>query len=199
MQLCQRLRKSLLPLSAALFFSAILSAAAKQSAVPLTFCCSAQNDLYLALRQAHYPRFQTPLAAIQSAAPGSAVLLLADDYPARQTALDPTGFALAQEKQLRLFIEYPAMVPGLELAPPRSTVWERVVVSSDSLAPALPRLRILAAHECYFVPVSNAPPAELVVARVAGYDTALYGLPDKDVFPILFALPERNLMVATPA
>ena len=71
------------------------------------------------------------------------------------------------------------------------------MVSSDKFAPALPRLRILAAHDCHFVPVTNSPPADLVVARVAGYDTAIYGLPEKDVFPILFELPERNLIVAT--
>ena len=40
-------------------------------------------------------------------------------------------------------------------------------------------------------------PADLVAARVAGYDTAVFGLPAKDVFPILFELPERGLIVAT--
>ena len=101
--------------------SADLSFAAKQSAAPLTFCCSAQNDLYLALGKARYPRFETPLAAIQNAAPGSGVLLLADDYPTRRTTLDTAGFDLARQKDLRLFIEYPATVPGLELAAPRAT------------------------------------------------------------------------------
>jgi hypothetical protein len=187
----------LLLFSAALLSAVCPSATAKPGPASLTFCCSARNDLYLALAKSRYPRFQTPLAAIQNAAPGSAVLLLADDYPARQTPLGPAGFDLAQQKHLRLFIEYPAAVPGLELAPPRTTTWERLVVSSDKFAPVLPRLRILAAHDCHFVPVSGSPAADLVVARVAGYDTALYGLPEKDVFPILFELPERNLIVAT--
>ena len=191
------LRNTLLLFGAALFSSASFSLAAEQSAAPLTFCCPAQNDLYLALGKAHYPRFGTPRAAIQNAALGSAVLLLADGYPPRQTTVDPDGFALAQDKNLRLFIEYPAALPGLELAPPRNAAWERLVVSSDKFAPALPRLRILTAHICRFVPVSNSPPAHLVLARVAGYDTAIYGLPEKDVFPILFELPERNLIVAT--
>jgi hypothetical protein len=193
-----KLHKPLLALlSAPLLATVGLASVAKQDAAPLTFCCSAQNDLYVALGKAHYPRFTTPFAAIQSAAPGSAVLLLADDYPVRTTGLDPADFALAQEKRLRLFLEFPAAVPGLEIGSPRTTTWERVVVSCDMFAPALPRLRILAAQDCHFVPVSNAPPAALVVARVAGYDTAIYGLPDKDVFPILFEAPERHLMVAT--
>src|ERR1035441_3108656 len=190
------LRNSLLLLSAAMLSSASLSLAEKQNPTPLTFCCSPQNDLYLALAKAHYPRFETPLAAIQSAPPGSGVLLLADSYPARQTALDPAGFDLARQKDLRVFIEFPAALPGLELAAPRTTTWERLVVSSEMFAPTLPRLRILAAHDCHFVPVSGSPAADLVVARVAGYDTAAYGLPEKGVFPILFELPERKLIVA---
>jgi hypothetical protein len=192
-----KLRNSLLLSSAALLCSASLSIDAQQSAAPLTFCCSAQNDLYLALGKALFPRFETPLAAIQNAEPGSAVLVLADDYPTRQTALDPAGFDLARQKNLRLFIEFPAALPGMELAAPRTTTWERLVVSSDKFAPALPRLRILAAHDCRFVPVRGSPAADLVVARVAGYDTAIYGLPEKDAYPILFEVPERNLMVAT--
>jgi hypothetical protein len=153
--------------------------------------------LYLALGKSLYPRFVTPFAAIQNAAPCSAVLLLADEYPTHQTVLDPVGFALARNKHLRLFIEYPAGISGVELAPPRAATWERVVISSDKFAPALPKLRILAAHDCHYLPVGGSPPAHLVVARVAGYDTAIYGLPEKDVFPILFELPERDLIVAT--
>ncbi len=184
-------------LSAALLSSISPSSAAEQSAASLTFCCSAQNDLYVALARLHYPRFQTPLTAISNAARGSAVLLLADDYPARQVALDPGGFDLARERNLRVFIEYPAAVPGLQLAPPRGVRWERLVVSSDKFAPELPRLRILAAHDCHFVPVSGVDNADLVMARVAGYDRAIYGLPDKDVFPILFTQAEGHLIVAT--
>ena len=190
--------KALLTLgSVALLCSIASSAPAKQRSAALTFCCSTQNDLYVALGKAHYPRFDTPLAAISNAAPGSAVLLLADGYPARQTALDPAGFEFARQRDLRLFIEYPAAVPGLEIAAPRTTVWERLVVSSERFSPALPRLRILAAHDCHFVPVSGVQGADVVVARVAGYDTAMYGLPEKDVFPILFEVPERKLLVAT--
>ncbi len=188
---------ALLLLSAALFLGAYRSAPAKQGTAPLTFCCSAENDLYVALGKTRYPRFQTPYAAIENAAPGSGVLLLADDYPARRTALDPAGFDLAAQKNLRVFIEYPAAVPGLELAAPRTTVWERLVVSSDMFAPAVPRLHILAAHDCHFVPVSGSLAADLVVARVAGYDAAVYGLPAKGVAPILFGLPARRLVVAT--
>jgi len=182
----------------------------------LIFCCSPSNDLYVALSGPSYPRYPSPTTAIQRAAPGSAVLLLADGYPERTTTVQPGDWDLAQEKLLRLLIEYPAAIPGLDLAPPRATAWERIVVCSDTFGPELPRLRLLAAHDCHFTPVSgpgierivkpqpaqasatgDLPWADLVVARVAGYDTAVYGLPESGTFPILFTLPARNLIVAT--
>ena len=170
----------------------------------LIFCCSAGNDLYQALGRSRFARFERPTLAIERAAEGSAVLLLADGYPAQSVHLDAADFAAAKKKHLRLFIEYPAAVPGLETGAPQSTTWERLVISSERFAPALPRLRILAAHDCHFVPVlataaASVPLAEpdLVVARVAGYDTAVYGLPKTGVFPILLKLSEPGWFVAT--
>ena len=206
----------LIGLALLLFAAGACQAAGGGGKPDLTFCCSAGNDLYVALGKPAHPRFASSGAAIQNAAPGSAVLLLADGYPERPTAIEPDDFALAQRKNLRLFVEYPAAVPGLEVGAPRGTVWERIVVSSDKFGPELPRMRLLAAHDCHFTPVSGAggksliPPApgtastaadstrvDLVVARVAGYDTAIYGLPADGAFPILFEVPSRNLVVAT--
>jgi len=71
-------------------------------------------------------------------------------------------------------------------------------VASDAFGPDLERLRILAVHGCRFVPV-QAPNAHIVMARVAGFDKAIYGLP-KETFPILFELPDRlsgAVMVST--
>jgi hypothetical protein len=162
----------------------------------LTFACGPENDLYLALGKS-YQRFDTPIAAVQHAPPGSGVLLLADQYPARTLAIEPNTYDLAQKRNLRLLVEYPSVIPGLQVSAPRTTVWERIIISSDRFSPALSRLRILAAHDCHFLPIHGPVEADLVVARVAGYDTAVYGIPDKEAFPILFGLPDRNLIVAT--
>ncbi len=163
----------------------------------LTFCCSPRNDLFLALRAYHFRRYDRPLEAIQKAKAGSVVLLLADEYPEHPLRLDDLAFALVSEKRLRLFLEYPASVPGLKIGAPRSTAWERFVVASEGFAPALPRLRILAAHGCRYMPVSAALAPDLVVARVAGYDSAIFGIPAVGTFSILFEVPERNWIVAT--
>jgi hypothetical protein len=180
-----------------LCFCSWASWAQNRTGSELVLCCSPRNDLFLSLKTHHFQRYDQPIEAIQNARAGSAVLLLADDYLEHRVRLAERGFALASEKRLRLFIEYPEAVPGLSTGSPRSTAWERIVVASDKFAPALPKLRILAAHGCQYVPVSNWFNADVVVARVAGYDTALFDLPAAGVFPILFEIPERHWVIAT--
>src|SRR5207249_3505482 len=153
--------------------------------------------LYLALKGEHFPRVELAAVAIQKAPPDSVVLVLAENYPTRGTVIEPASFELAQKKNVRLFVEYPAALPGFDLGMPRAAIWERIVVASEKFAPSLPKLRILAAHDCRYLPVSGAFNPDLVLAKVAGYDKAIYGIPETNVFPILFEVPERNLMIAT--
>lgn len=163
----------------------------------LTFCCRADNDLYAALaRGGQKPaRFDAPSEAVEHAPAGSAVLILADGYPDQPTDVPASAFERAKEKGLRLFVEYPAALPGMEVGAPRKTQWERVVVSSDVFGPELPTLSILGVHGCRYVPIRAADPL-MVVARVAGFDKAVFGLP-KEAAPILFQTTDRSLMVAT--
>ncbi len=180
-----------------LFLPNLFAATEQSSRAALNFCCSPQNDLYRALAKTHSPRFDTPARAVQNAAPGSAVLLFADEYPAHTLTVDPELFDQAREKDLRVFVEFPTAIPGVAFGPVRGTAWERIVVSSDMFEPELPSLCILAANDCHFLPVTNAFPTHLVVARVAGYGNAIYGLPKSNTFPILFEAPGKNLFVAT--
>ena len=180
------------------------------------FSCQPDNDLYRVLEQAGYvaPCFDGLEEALRAAPPGAGVLALADDYPRPSPALDEGLAGLVADKGLRLYLEYPAALPGLTLGEPRPTQWERVVVSSDFFSPALERHTILAQHGCWFLPLreerslEREPPVDdgrlprerqdvaLALARVAGYDRALYGLP-ADAHPILFALPGARVLVAT--
>lgn len=180
---------------------ASLSCVLATSAAPLVFSCSPDNDLFrvaskngMALK-----RFDTPAAAVEAAGEGAGVLLLADGYPARTTTLDAALFDKAARKKLRLYVEYPSYLPGVAVGTPRGTHWERAVIASDVFAPALGKLRILAIHGCRFVPV-NAMHPHIVIGRVAGFDTAVFGLA-KESFPILCELPKRagagEVLVAT--
>jgi hypothetical protein len=158
-----------------------------------TFACSANNDLFKLVPDAK--RFDTPAQAIDHAADGSAVLILADGYPTQLTELPSSAFDLARAKHLRLYVEFPSEIPGLKIGKPRSTTWERAIVASDAFGEALPKLRIVAPQDCYFTP-SDAPNPDLVIGRVAGFDTAVYGLP-KERWPLLFSMKDGQWIVAT--
>jgi hypothetical protein len=171
---------------------------------PLVFSCSPSNDLYqlLASGKASLRRHDAPEEAVAQAAPGSGLLLLAEGYPEKTTELAPETFQQAADKRLRLYVEFPSFVPGLQIGEPRSiakgthhNLLERVFVASDAFGAALEKLSILDFHDGRYVPV-EAPNADLVLARAAGFDKAIYGLPAEGVKPILFQPPQGGILVA---
>lgn len=168
------------------------------SAGELHLCCSEGNDLYQVLAANRVPciRHDRVDRAISAASPGSGVMLLADGYPQRTTQVSPELFDQASEKKLRLYVEYPAALPDMKVGKMRHSRLERVVVASDVFGDALKKMRLLAVHDCHFVEMQAEDPY-LVLAKVAGYDTAVYGLADATPFPILFEHPRGNVMVST--
>jgi hypothetical protein len=213
----------------------------------IVFCCHAANDLYQVLARLDfvYPRYEQLDEALSAAPEGAGVLALADDYPRLADALSAALGNVVAAKGLRLYLEYPASVPGIALGAPRPTTRERVVVSSSAFEPHLLRHAILAQHGCWFLPLERAQLAAepdlvsqpwvpgqgdnaespsrsgrmapvaaapgpavpwpagletlLAIARVAGYDRAVYGLP-AEAHPILFVLPGcTTILVATSA
>lgn len=178
---------------ALLLFAALL--ASPPAAATVTFCCSPSNDLYCALTP-RPSRYDTPTQALANAPDGSALLILADNYPTRRTQLDDAFFATATKKRLRLYLEFPSTVPGVEFGAPKQAAWERVVIASDAAGKPLPKLRILNAHACTYLPVAaGARDPLLVIARVAGFDTAVYGLP-RTATPLFFQVPDRPWWIA---
>jgi hypothetical protein len=157
----------------------------------LLLCCAEDNDLYRVLTNcgAKPKRFGSLAAAVKAAPKGAGVLALADEYPKPAPGVSERLLTAAARKGLRLYIEYPESTPGVTLSAPRPTDRERLVVASDFFAPRLAAGAVLAQHGCWFLPV-NVDGAHLVVARVAGYRRAVYGLP-AEAFPALFALPGR--------
>lgn len=175
-------------------------AALEAAQAPLwTFACSPTNDLYRvassALGQAP-PRYDLAADAVTAAPKGTAVLVLADGYPDRPTEVGETWLARAAEKDLRVYLEYPATLPDLAVGAPRAAGLERGVVASEFFGPALPPQRIVAIHGCRYTPVT-VPKPHLVLARVAGVDTAVFGLQDTATQPVLFDHPRGHLLVAT--
>jgi hypothetical protein len=165
----------------------------------LTFVCAPNNDLYTAVMHggARPPRFATAGEGVERATPGTGVLLLADGYPSARTRVDDAVLKAAGAKRLRLYIEYPESFPGITFGAPRGVTWERVVVASDVFAPEpLAKLRILSAQGCQFLPVKADAP-DLVLARVAGFDHAVFGLPRATTMPLLFRTPQGDWIATT--
>jgi len=164
----------------------------------LMLVCARENDLYQVLVDNRIPcvNCHSPLMAVQRALPGAGVLVLVDSYPERGWAISDEVLALAREKRIRMYVEFPSALPGVALGETRGVKWERAVVSSDLFGEDVPAGRIIGIHSCRFVPV-EAQSAHIVMARVAGFDSAVFGLPENDVFPILFQLPDTAVMVAT--
>jgi len=184
-------------MEATVCFLLLLGAGSDGAAEPLSFVCPEKNDLYRVVTSSgkQYARFDDPERAVEQAAEGSGVLILAGGYPEETTALGEDVFRRAAARRLRLYIEYPRSLPGLEVGRPISTHVERVVISSDFFGGALEKLRILSVNGLHYVPVRSGR-SHMVAARVAGFDHAVYGLPRKTA-PILFQLPGRDVLVAT--
>ncbi len=163
----------------------------------LIFCCSLENDLYQALLSSGElpPRFEEIGEAIHGASSGDGVLALADSYPIPSLRIEDKMMDLARQKGLRLYIEYPLSVPDLNFGEPSTVEWERLVVTSDFFGPELPPMSILTMHSCWFLP-AKASDHHLVLARVAGYDTAVYGLPS-EIHPILFNYSDFALVATS--
>ena len=176
----------------------LVDAAQAAERATLTFSCVPGNDLYRVYAAAAgraAPRFDSAREAVDHAAAGSGVLILAEGYPDKTTTLDESVFKAAERKQLRLYVEYPSMLPNAQVGPPRGTSAERAVVASDFFGPGLGKPQILAINGLHFVSIAANNP-HLVAAKVAGFDTAVFGLPPTNN-PILFEHSHGNLLVAT--
>ncbi|MGD1102633.1 MAG: hypothetical protein ABSA59_11250 [Terriglobia bacterium] len=193
--------KALGAIPIAAFVPVLSEARTRQS---LLFNCTEDNDLYRVVSSTGvaYSRYDTPQEAVARAAPDSGVLILAEGYPEKTTKLDATLFQKAAGKKLRLYVEFPSLVPRLQVGEPRSiakgrygNLLERVFVASDAFSPSLEKLAILDFHDGRYVPIAAAN-ADLVLARAAGFDKAVYGLPTEGVNPILFRVPEGDVLVA---
>ena len=154
------------------------------------FYGNVRNDLYRLLQREGFTirKYSTPEAAVKAAPQGAGVLILGSNYPQAdplnritQQLLDEAG-----KKSLRLYIEYPASFPGLDIpAKPLETKFERGVITADVFGDELAPMSLLGIHNCHILAV-NADNPLIVLAKVVGFDKAEYGLADTKTYPLLF-------------
>ena len=203
-------------IAAALLLLAARSGAASPT---LVFVSDGLNDVLAAV-----PRGATPLAtkvaptlsaALAACEEGDGLLVMADGMlPANPGApqtnttavVTPEEWAEIRAKKLKVYLEFPRYAPPEGGAPPEpplavaQTLWERAAVSAaEGLGAELPHLALLHPHkhvDFVKLPPSWLQSAALVIAKVAGYDTASFGLPGPNATWPLLATPRPGLMVA---
>ncbi len=161
------------------------------------FSGSQRNDLYPVLVKEGFVlhRFDSPAAAIQKAPNGAAVFVMAEGYPAKRSNISADLLHTAGRKKIRLYLEYPSDLPGLSIpVEPLHTRLERGVITSPVFGAELKPMSILGINDCHVLPVKADNPL-IILAKVAGFDKAEYGIDDVPNYPLLF---ERgNVLIAT--
>jgi hypothetical protein len=189
-----------LALMTVLAFTATLSAEVGPTRTRLFLSCPGSHEFHRVLLEngVSVERYDSPEAAMSAASAGASVMILAPDYPERPTQIKAALFAEAKSKGLRLYVEFPAELPGFQVGKVEGNRFQRGMVASDFFHPALPKLRILGINGLRYVRVLNPPQPDLAAARVAGFDAAVYGFPAASD-PLLFRHPDGNMLVATTA
>lgn len=164
----------------------------------LIFVCSPDNDLYRAVAGSNerFQRYASAEEALEAAQPHSGLLVLADGYLEKKTPLPAGFYKKANAKNLRLYVEYPSRLPGGETGKVMETKWERGVITSEAFGNSLKKMRIVMIHDCRYVEAEADQP-DMVIARVAGFDYAVYGLDQTEAHPLLFNLPSSDALIAT--
>ncbi|MGX5819789.1 hypothetical protein ACWKWU_16450 [Chitinophaga lutea] len=165
----------------------------------IIFCGSAGNDLYHLLEKERYTlkRFNTAAEGVTAASTGAALIIVADGYPASRVMVDAAVLQAAKRKKLKVYLEYPQSAEGLNATGDvLHTQLERGVVTSRVFGSTLPPMSIMGINDCYVVPVKADEPL-IVLAKVAGFDKAEYGVADVPQYPLLFRSGDRMLLATT--
>lgn len=165
------------------------------SAEPVLYVGSQNNDLYATL-EANSVEMVIAASlpeALSMAARGQGIIVTAEGYPFAKTKVSESDWRTASRKNVRVFIEFPDIDrPGLK-GEVRQMHLERGVVTSDFFGKELPEMSVLGINGAHVIKMENGRPI-MSMAKVAGFDTACFGLENTETFPILFI--EGNFMIA---
>ncbi len=153
------------------------------------------NDISGILKANRYSfsTYKDQLQAVKAAKNGGGVLFVANDYPRLRLSFDKGVDDLIARKNLKVFIEYPASAGLAVENDTMQTHLERAVAATSRIK-NLDSLDIFGIHNAFVVKSAAKNPL-IIVAKVAGFDKAQYGLSDVKHDPILFQ--QGNTQVAT--
>ncbi|MBQ6186434.1 MAG: hypothetical protein IJK49_00615 [Prevotella sp.] len=161
---------------------------------PRTLWCMASKDNDLAqLLQSEGFRLKraATVEAVLSKAPHHAAVLLLGNGTRTVQQLTADNIRMIEQKKLRVFADFAAM-PDAETQTREVTV-ERVVVTEPM--GTLKPMDLLTVNRARFISCQPVRPL-MVIARVAGFDYAPFGLTDTETFPLVDQ-PQTNVYTST--
>ena len=167
-------------------WAVLLAAISGCSGADTIWCCADEdNDLVTVLKDNGYrivlsDDVQTTL---DKAPEGAAVLLLNRSYPDSVRLLSGQQVSKIGEKGLRVFAEFASTADTL---PQLHEIGFERVVMTDSLAPGLEPMDLLSINRGWYFREDAAEGTVMAIARVAGFDTAVYGLDDTPCYPLVY-------------
>ncbi len=169
-----------------------MTASAKHKGKKVWCVAAPDNDLATLLKKEGFvlKRAEDNSTLLKRAPKGAAVLLLGDGSSQVQQ-LSQDELDLIQQKQLRVFADF-MLLPGAT-AETHVAGFERVVVTekTGSLNP----MDLLTVNRARYFEAQPVRPV-MVLARVAGFDDAVFGLEDTPTHPLVDC-PLENLYVST--
>ena len=133
---------------------------------------------------------------VEKSKKGEGVLVLAENYPKQQVELPGNFYTALKEKEVHFFVEFPSFLPNNKVEEIGKAGHERAVVSSNFFGSLPDSLTILGLNGLHFLKIEGFPANEhLVAVRVAGFDEAIYGLPQQQ-YPLLYE-EEGGLLCTT--
>lgn len=167
-------------------WAVLLAAISGCSGADTIWCCADEdNDLVTVLKDNGYrivlsDDVQTTL---EKAPEGAAVLLLNRSYPDSVRLLSGQQVSKIGEKGLRGFAEFASTADTL---PQLHEIGFERVVMTDSLAPGLGPMDLLSINRGRYFREDAAEGTVMAIAKVAGFDTAVYGLDDTPCYPLVY-------------
>ena len=156
-------------------------------------CTDDGNDLVQLLKDEGFriKTYGSATDALEAAGNGAAVLLLGSRYPDTPQTLSQEQVELISRKSLKVFAEFASL--SQETPELREINLERIVVTEPF--GGLASMELLTLNRAVFLEAEAEDPV-MVIARVAGFDKAVYGLEDTPSRPLVYRAGE-NLWVGT--
>lgn len=148
------------------------------------------NDLFILLKSEGYEvdRYDHPSDAVQAASKGATVIITANQYPESRTRFTSDLYLKARKKALKMYVEYPEFIPGLNMNGRNylGKLERAVITSSGFFKGDFEDFDLLGLSSCSIIPISEDVKPIISFAKVAGYDKADFGLSGTTVYPLLF-------------